>query len=94
MKKFAGAVGKALLYMLVYLGTQIAVTFVYSIVVFAQAFLEDASLFQGDFNSLIQQLSEKVIEGSMTVLVISLALTIFIYWVFFKARKKSFLKEI
>ncbi len=94
MKKFAGAVGRAFLYMLVYLGSQIIVTIVYSIVIFARVAMANPSLLQGDLGSLVQHVTEKTLEGSMAVLVISLALTILIYLVFFIARKKNFLKEI
>jgi membrane protease YdiL (CAAX protease family) len=94
MKKFAGAMGKALLYMLVYLGSQIMVTLIYSVVLFTRAFMDDLSLSQGDFGIIAQQVTERILEGSMAMLVISLGLTMAIYWIFFAARKKSFLKEI
>ena len=89
MKNSLKAIGKAAFYFLGYFLIQMAVSFVYGIVLTVNISTEitDATL-------LAEQLTGSIMEQAMMMTFISGAVTIIVFWIFFLIRRKSFLKEI
>lgn len=94
MKRFLKSLGSAFLYFLAYFLIQVAVSMAISIVLsiraVTQAVLEGGQL---DPMILTQQLTEQLMAQSTLIVLISGAVTLFLYWLFFRLCKKRFLQE-
>lgn len=95
MKNFFKAVGKALLYFAVYFGTQIGVSFVFSILMSTKLTMEMMET-EGTIDAalLSEQLMDRVMDQAMLMTFIAGVLTLLIYWIVFLIRKKKFVKEV
>lgn len=95
MKNFFVALGKAILYFLVYFGLQmtvsIAFSMFYSISMYARlAATGDVT----DTAEITRMITEKILEQSMTMTLISGILALLTYWIVFLIRKKKFAQEV
>lgn len=86
MKNFLKSVGKALLYLLAYLGIQFIVSMVAAVVFVIFALLS------GDVE--MATLENDILGYTTILLLISNALTLLFIWLFFRIREKSIVKEI
>lgn len=86
MKNFFKSLGKALLYLLAYLGIQLIVSMVAGIVFAITALLS------GDMEAAT--LENEILSYTTIILLISNALALLFIWLFFKIRKKNIVKEI
>lgn len=89
MKNVFKAIGKAAFYFFVYFLIQMAVSFVYGIVLTVNISTEIT-----DETLLAEQLTGSIMEQAMMMTFVSGVVTIIVFWIFFLIRRKSFLKEI
>ena len=86
MKNFFKSLGKAILYLLAYLGIQLIVSSIAGIVFVILALLS------GDME--MTTLENDILSYTTVILLISNGLTLLFIWLFFKIREKSIVKEI
>lgn len=95
MKNFFKSVGKASIYFLVYLVTQLIVSFVYGMVWSAKKTAELMEAGEAvDALALTEQLSVEIMEKAMEMTFWAGIIALVIYWIRFAVRKKNFLKEV
>lgn len=95
MKNFFVALGKAILYFLVYFGLQMAVSIGFSMIYSIQMYAKIAVT--GDVTDtaeITRMITEKILEQSMTMTLISGVLALLTYWIVFLVRKKKFAQEV
>lgn len=95
MKNFFVALGKAILYFLVYFGLQMAVSIAFSMFYSISMYARLAST--GDVTDtaeITRMITEKILEQSMTMTLISGILALLTYWIVFLIRKKKFAQEV
>lgn len=93
MKKFFKATGKALLYLLSYLGIQVIVSFVSGIVLSVILMLENG-IDTVNEAQYIESFTAKLTEYTIFITLISNILVLAIMWLFFKIRKRKLFGEI
>ena len=94
MKQFLKSFGSAFLYFLAYLLIQTAVSMAVSVVLSIQAVAQAAlERIETDPLALSQQVVEKLLQQSTLIVLISGALTLFLYWLFFRLCKKRLQQE-
>lgn len=95
MKDFFKALGKALLYFLVYFGFQMIVSVAFSI---GYSILWSAKIAatgeMPDMEQMTQQITEGIMSQAMTMTFIAGILALITYWIIFLIRKKSFFQEV
>lgn len=95
MKNFFVALGKAILYFLVYFGLQMAVSIAFSMFYSISMYARLAAT--GDVTDtaeITRMITEKILEQSMTMTLISGILALLTYWIVFLIRKKKFAQEV
>lgn len=92
MKKFFKALGIALLYYGVFLGTQFLVSLIAGIVIAFSTF--SGQFFGGDIDSVMADYSAKVLESTNLISLISNIVAVLIVLIIFFARKKNPLREV
>ena len=95
MKNFFVALGKAILYFLVYFGLQMAVSIGFSMFYSISMYAKIATT--GDVTDtaeITRMITEKILEQSMTMTLISGILALLTYWIVFLVRKKKFAQEV
>ena len=95
MKNFFVALGKAILYFLVYFGLQMAVSIAFSMFYSISMCARLAAT--GDVTDtaeITRMITEKILEQSMTMTLISGILALLTYWIMFLIRKKKFAQEV
>lgn len=95
MKDFFVALGKAILYFLVYFGLQMAVSIAFSMFYSISMYARLAAT--GDVTDtaeITRMITEKILEQSMTMTLISGILALLTYWIVFLIRKKKFAQEV
>lgn len=95
MKDFFKALGKALLYFLVYFGFQMIVSVAFSI---GYSILWSAKIAatgeMPDMEQMTQKITEGIMSQAMTMTFIAGILALITYWIIFLIRKKSFFQEV
>ena len=94
MKNFFKALGKAVLYFMVYYVLQVAVTFIFTVIVTVASVFTSPSMIEEDAFTFVGSIMEKTLSNVNLMMVISVVLALFTYWIIFIARKKSFGAEI
>ncbi len=91
MKNFFKSIGKAAIYFVVYLVSQVIVSFVYGII-FAVELMAAGDT--ADAAVLTEQLTTQIMDKAMEMTFFAGVLTLIIYWIRFAVRKKNLFKEV
>ena len=93
MKNFFKAIGKAILFLLLFFGIQFAVTLGYTVAATTNVILENGNsiIYEENFSELVMT---EVMGHLDATTIVSNALTLAIVWLFYLIRKKKFFNEI
>lgn len=95
MKKFFKNLGIAGLYFLLYLGIQIIVSFIFSIVILMiKMFSKMSDIKVMDSDLIVQQAMDEILQYAMLMVGISGLVFLLALWIIFLVRKKKFFKEV
>ena len=94
MKNFFKALGKAVVYLLVFCAIQIALLNIFTIVLTINTVISAPTLVAEDSFRFIALITEEVYANYSLVSIISGVLSLVVYWLIFVARKKELLKEV
>lgn len=95
MKNFFKSIGKATLYFLVYVMTQVIISFMYGVIWTANKTAElMAAGEEVDALLLAEQLAAQILDEAMAMTFWAGIATLLIFWIRFAVRKKNFLKEV